>query len=264
MEHTLSAEGIEEAAALLDSARRAARVLEHLPGELQPHTLTEAYAIQDRVVALSGESIGGWFLGCTNPEIQRQLGLPAPYSGRLLASALRPSPATLAVPARLQPVIEVEFAFTLGADLPPRGHDYTRAEVGAVIATVHPAIELVTSRLADWTHQPIFDLIADNGTDGALIAGAGVADWRHLDLATLTAHLRVNGRELRSGSGANALGDPLLAMTWLANHRSQAGDGLHAGHIHNTGSVTAMHFASAGEHCIADFGPLGAAELTLA
>lgn len=132
------------------------------------------------------------------------------------------------------------------------------------IATVHPAIELVTSRLQDWTRQPMFDLIADNGTDGALVFGEGVREWRGIDLVGLVAQLQVDGRKVRSGVGENALGNPLAAMTWLANHRSRAGDGLQAGQIHNTGSVTAMYFSAGGEHALADFGPLGRAELTLA
>ena len=138
------------------------------------------------------------------------------------------------------------------------------AEVADAIATVHPAIELVTSHLQDWTRQPILDLIADNGTDGALVFGEGVYEWRGLDLAGLVVHLAVDGRRVRSGIGENALGNPLVAMTWLANHRSRAGDGLRAGHIHNTGSVTSMYFAKSGDHAVADFGPLGCAELTLA
>lgn len=261
--YTLSPEIIDQAATLILSARRGARVLEQLPRELQPRSLVDAYAIQDRLIQLSGEALGGWFLGCTNPEIQRQLGLPSPYSGRLLASAVHASPASLSVPRRLQPTLEVEFAFRLHSDLPPRAEDYSVAEVSDAIVTVHPAIELVTSRLKEWTRQPILDLIADNGTDGALIHGEGVHDWREMDLAGLLVHLQVNGRQARSGVGENALGNPLVAMTWLANHRSHAGDGLLAGQIHNTGSVTGMYFAKAGDHAVADFGPLGRAELTL-
>ena len=102
------------------------------------------------------------------------------------------------------------------------------------------------------------------GTDGVLVYGEAVTDWRQLDLAGLVVELRVAGRVVRTGTGANALGNPLTALVWLANHRSRAGDGLRAGHIHNTGSVTSMFFPKSGDHAVADFGPLGSAELRLA
>ena len=259
----MSPDGIEKAARLLHEARRDGRLLPAMPAALAPATLEEAYAIQTRVVELSGDAIAGWFLGCTNPAIQRQLGLSSPYAGRLLASAVHRSPAALQIPGELPAVLEVEFAFRLARDLPSRPQAWTQAEVGEAVASVHPAIEVVIAHFADWTRQPILDLIADNGTDGALVIGKGISDWRGIDLATLPVSLRVDGRLEREANGAAVLDGPLSAMTWLANDRAARGDGLRAGDLHNTGSCTAMYFAHRGERAVADFGPLGWVELTL-
>ena len=106
-------------------------------------------------------------------------------------------------------------------------------------------------------------MIADNGTDGALIYGAGVSDWRGLDLARVPVSLRVGGEVVRAGSGANVLGDPLDALVWLANERSARGNGLRAGHIHNTGTATSMFTAGRGDEAVADFGPLGETRLSI-
>ena len=66
-------------------------------------------------------------------------------------------------------------------------------------------------------------MIADNGTDGAWVYGAGVKRWRDLDLANTEVSLVVNGKQERSGSGKNVLGDPPGAFIWLVNARSRDG-----------------------------------------
>jgi 2-keto-4-pentenoate hydratase len=223
--------------------------------------LADAYAVQDRVFEGLEEDTGGWFVGCSNPAIQEQLGLDGPYCARLPASTVHEGPANLD-PAGLPTItLEVEFAFRLAADLQSRARPYAREEVAAAVASVHPTIEVVTSHLEDWVRQPIFSLIADNGTDGALVVGAGLQDWRSLDLGAVTTELHVNGECVRQGSGAKVMGDPLEAMVWLAIACSAKGTGLTAGHVHNTGSCTDMYLAQPGDHAVARFAGLGAAEV---
>lgn len=211
--------------------------------------------------------MGGWFCACTNAHTQCQLGLPGPYCARLYSRLLHDSPATIAAADHPPLVLECEFSFTLARDLPPRVTPYRREEVEDAIATVHPAIELVAGHLDDWPNQEVYSVIADNGTDGALIYGAGRTDWRDFDLPDIAVTLTVNGRRRRQGAGRDVMGDPVAALVWLANARSQAGatddSGLAAGHIHNTGTATAIYWAEAGDHAVADFGALGQATLTI-
>ena len=75
--------------------------------------------------------------------------------------------------------------------------------------------------------------------------------------------LTVNGRRERAGVGADVLGDPLNALVWLANARADAGEGLVAGQIHNTGTATSFYWAHPGDHATADFGPLGSVRLAI-
>ena len=79
-------------------------------------------------------------------------------------------------------VIECEFAFRLAHDLPARDEPYTREEVAAAVGSVHAAIEVVAGHIDDWINQDVWSVIADNGTDGAVIVGDGTADWRDIDL----------------------------------------------------------------------------------
>jgi len=257
----MTPEAVDRAARRLLAARREGRVLPGLPADCRPASVEDGYAIQARLVALSGLATEGWFLGCTNPEIQRLLGIDGPYFGRLLAGAVRPSPAEVAVPAGIPPVLEAEFAFRLAADLPPRDRPYAEAEVVGAVATVHAAIEVVIGHFEDWPRQPIATLIADNGTDGALVIGSGVECPPRAALGAVSVSLAVNGERVREGSGERVL--PLSALAWLANERARRGDGLRAGQICNTGSTTAMYFAAPGDHAVAEFSGLGRAELRL-
>lgn len=260
---TLNADQIDRAAAIFETARRTTTLIDGLPPEATPRNLADAYAIQDRLVARLGWETRGWFCGCTNVEIQRMLKLDGPYCARLFTSAVKASPATLSQSDYPPIILECEIAFLLNQDLPPRAEPYTRDEVMAAVESVHPAIEVVAGYLRDWPSQDVFAVIADNGTDGALVYGEGVKDWRGIDLSSVEVRLSVNGVETRRGTGKNILGDPMTALVWLANMRREAGDGLKAGHIHNTGTATSIMPVGPGDRAVANFRPLGRAELAI-
>ena len=259
----LSEAEIDRAARLLVEARRANRVIDAIPAEVRPGSLAEAYAVQDRFIEHLGAPVGGWFGACTNTAIQQMLGLPEPYYARLLADHIFRSPARLDTAAYPPMVFECEFAFEIGRDFTPADAPHDRATIEAAITRVCPAIEVVAGHLKDWPKQDVFSVIADNGTDGALVVGEGRADWRGLDLAATAVVLEIDGREVRRGSGANVLGDPVGAFVWLVNALTRDGHTLRAGEIFNTGTATEIWWASPGEHALARFGDLGAVDLTL-
>lgn len=204
---------IERAAGALAEARRFRRAIDGLPEGCRPTSLADAYAVQDRLIALYGEPIGGWYCACTNPDIQARLGLAEPYYARLLGSSILASPAAISAahfPNRL--ILECEFGFRLGRDLAPRPAPYGPDEVAEAVASVHPTLEVVSGFLRNWIEKDIFHVIADNGIDGALVVGPGVADWRRLDLKRMPVELRLNGKAAQRGSGASILGDPFAAF----------------------------------------------------
>jgi 2-keto-4-pentenoate hydratase len=259
----LTKEQIEQAAKLLKSARVENRLLDSIPSSVRPRTLEDAYAIQDRLVEILEADVGGWFCACTNPAIQSLLGLAEPYYARLLRDAILTEPATLNA-ANLPPlVLECEFAYRLGADLSIDDAPFTRPQVEDAIASVHPAIEVVAGHLKDWPKQDVYSVIADNGTDGALVYGEGTSEWQILDLVNMAISLTINGDIVRRGVGRNVLGDPLDAMSWLANARARAGVGLRAGDIHNTGTATEIYWVTAGDEARAEFEGLGSVSLNM-
>jgi 2-keto-4-pentenoate hydratase len=60
------------------------------------------------------------------------------------------------------------------------------------------------------------------------------------------------------------LGDPLIALTWLANELSSLGIALQAGEVVTTGTCVTPLPIEPGDQVIADFGPLGKVTVRLA
>ena len=148
-------------------------------------------------------------------------------------------------------VIECEFAFRLAHDLPARAEPYTREEVAAAVGSVHAAIEVVAGHIDDWINQDVWSVIADNGTDGAVIVGDGTSTGATSTCATVDVTLQRNGELVREGTGADILGDPMTAFAWLANARRAAGDGLTGGMTCNTGTATSICPAEPGDELVA-------------
>lgn len=257
----MSPDAAARAARTLLDARRGGYKIPGLPAECRPRDLDDAYQIQGALLAMMGEATSGWFLACTAPAMQKAHGLPGPYFGRMLASAVFDSPATVAIgPSPKGWSVEIELVFRLGRDLPPRATPYGADEVAAAVSAMIPGLELVDGRFEDMLTVDGPSLVADNGTDGVLIRGAPTVDWQPVHRADVATRLLADGELLSPGSGAAVMGDPLNALIWLANELSKRGYGLKAGETVNTGNCLARYcFARAGQTVVADCGPLGSA-----
>ena len=155
-------------------------------------------------------------------------------------------------------VCEPEFAFRFAEDMPPRAAPYSVAEVMANVSDLHLTLELPDSRFADFTRVGGPSLIADDACAGELVVGARVsAKWRDVDLASQKVSGRVAGRYDREGSGANVLGDPTIALTWLVNELSGLGIGVRRGELVTTGTCMKPLEIEPGDRVDADFGILG-------
>src|SRR5581483_6462006 len=114
--------------------------------------------------------------------------------------------------------------------------DYTMPEVCAAIAGMHLAIELPDARYGKFDTIGAPSIAADDAFADWFIIGAEVPDWLRLDLPNQPVRGIKNGAVVAEGSGANALGDPRAALTWLANHLARLGSGLKAGDVVITGT----------------------------
>jgi len=113
------------------------------------------------------------------------------------------------------------------------------------------------SRYADYTKVGAAQLIADAACADQFVLGpATSAAWRDVDLAAHEATARVGGVTHRE-IGANVLGDPRIALTWIVDELSEIGVGLDAGLAVTTGFCMTPIPVNSGDDLEADFGAFG-------
>jgi 2-keto-4-pentenoate hydratase len=253
-----------EAASLLWAAFRSRKPIRALPDELRPRNISEGYQIQEAMVGIAGQPAIGWKIGCTSEHAQELLNVDAPFAGRVLANSVLYSPARIKDGTVTMGIVEAEFAFVLGRDLPARPRGYAIEEVIDAVGELRPAIELPDSRFFDWQSVGAPQLIADNGVAALLVLGQPAKRWNARELRDQRVTVTVNGSAVAEGSGANVLGDPCRALAWLTNEMSKSSIGLRAGEIISTGSCADVVQISPGDRIVADFGPIGRVEVHLA
>jgi 2-keto-4-pentenoate hydratase len=235
-----------------------------LPADVRPRTREEGYAIQAKLEKRSRQPLYGWKIAATSKAGQAHINVDGPLAGRLLRERIFEPGAVVPFGANHMRVAEAEFAFRMAGDLPPRKQPYSVDEVMAAVATLHPSIEIPDSRFDDFTTVGAAQLIADNACAHYFVAGpATKADWRSMDLLEHPVTGTVAGKPAVHGKGANVLGDPRVALTWLVNELSSLGLTLHAGELVTTGTCIVPPAVAPGDRFTADFGVLGSLEVLL-
>ena len=232
--------------------------LDALPPALRPKTRAEGYLIQSLIEGLSPQPLFGWKIAATSLAGQRHIAVDGPLAGRLLAEKVHRDGATLVLGPNRMRVAEAEFAFRMGRDLPPRAKPYSEGEVLDAVAALHLAIEVPDSRYTDFTLVGAAQLIADNACGHHFVLGPEAPPlWRTVDLAAHQVVGRIGTRHECEGVGANVLGDPRIALTWLANELSQHGMTLARNQIVTTGTCVVPMAIGEGDSVLVDYGALG-------
>lgn len=229
---------------------------------LEPTDAAGAYAVQTintRFWEGQGRRIVGRKAGLTAKAVQVQLGVDQPDFG-VLFDDMRIADGGRLDPARtIQPKAEAEIAFVLGADLPDP--ETTVAQVMAAVASVHAAIEIVDSRIADWKIT-FADTVADNGSSAFFVLSDEGRALAGLNLEGAAMAMSVNGVVVSIGVGAAALGNPLNAAAWLARTLAERGEPLKAGDVLLAGALGPMVALTPGDHVVATIDGLGDVRFT--
>ncbi|MEM7254012.1 MAG: fumarylacetoacetate hydrolase family protein [Pseudomonadota bacterium] len=238
--------------------------IDALPDTIRPNLIEQGYAAQAELPMLARANVIGWKIAATSTAGQTHLKVDGPIAGRLLDSRVQRSGSDVSLGHNRMRVAEAEFAFTLGSDLPPRSTPYEPADVLDAIATLHPAIELPDSRFGSFEQVGAAQLAADNACTHWFILGeATSAAWRDLALDRHPVKLFRNQRLATEGTGADVLGSPISALTWLANSHPERGVGLKSGEVITTGVCGQPTTIEAGDDFVADFGELGQASVRI-
>jgi 2-keto-4-pentenoate hydratase len=236
---------------LLDSHTRREQFAA-LPPELCPASTEEAYAIQDAFVALRAQQLGaivGYKIALSSAEMQRFVGVDTPMAGMILESTVHRTPARMRAEQYGNPIVEFEIGVEIAQDLPAADAPYTRERVAGAVGAIMPAIELADDRKADYSRlarHPL-DLIADNTWNEGAVLGFALKEWQQIDLPAARGRATINGRLVGEGSGAAAMGHPLEAVAWIANHLASLGRGLLRKDFVITGSMITSKAVAAGD-----------------
>ncbi len=242
---------MRQAAEVLLAARRDRMPVADLAAELRPHSMAEAYALQD-VIGLAMGPLGGWKVGAPSPEAMPMCA-PMPLWGGYIKNGGQLGGNF----SRLRG-IEAEIAFLIGEDMPRRETPYSRAEVVAAVASAHPAIEILESAFEDPDAADRLSMIGDLQINGGLAYGPAVADWAEMDLSAETVKVVIDSAVRCETGMANTAGHDLLRLvTWMANEGQVRTGGLKAGDWITTGSWTGKLYASAGSVVEVSFAHFG-------
>lgn len=224
--------------------------------------LETAYRVQDSLVAhkiAAGRRQIGWKIGLTSKAMQDALKIDTPDSGVLFDDMLFDTGATVPEGRFIQPRIEAEIAFVMGADLGPAP---TREDVLAATEAVVPALEILDTRIfrkdpATGQLRVITDTIADNAANAGIVLG----DERHapdaMDLRWVGAIVTRDGVVEETGLGAGVLNDPPTGIVWLAERLATQNQVIRKGEIVLSGSFIRPLEAPPGSRIDADFGKFG-------
>jgi 2-keto-4-pentenoate hydratase len=236
---------------------RAGTKLAGLEAALRPRNRAEAYAIQGRIENYSDGRLFGWKIAATSEAGQKHINVDGPMAGRILSETVIQDGGTASMAGNEMRVAEPEFAFRMATDLPPRSQPYSVREVLNAVGSLHPAIEIPDSRFADFVGAGAEQIIADNACAHLFVLGAPTtANWRALDLVEEKPVITMRGKQF-IGHGKNVLGDPKVALTWLANELRQLGVTLRAGEVVTTGTCHPPLPIQSGDVCEANFATIG-------
>jgi 2-keto-4-pentenoate hydratase len=222
--------------------------------------LLSAYAIASAVNDLkiaSGQVIKGHKIGLTSQVTRDLAGGEGPDFGTLFDDMLIAEESSVSCSRFNAGVaVEIEIAFVLGKSL--RGPHVTAVDVMRATDFVLPAIEIVDRRYSRRGPGPlIVDSVADGAWCGGVVLGSTPRKLNQIDVRGVGGTLMINGQPRAHGVSSAVMGNPVLAVVWLANKLAEFGVSMEEGHIVMSGSFTTLVRVSPENSVVASFDDFG-------
>lgn len=199
-----------------------------------------AYAVQEentRYWIESGRRLSGRKIGLTSKVVQTQLGVDKPDYGMLFSDMEFVDGDILPTDRLIAPKAEAEVAFVFGKDITTEM--VTAVELMSAIEYCVPAIEIVDSRIRDWKIN-FLDTVADNASSGLYTIGTQPIALSTIDLPRLRMRMTLDDEPVSEGLGSACLGNPLIALRWLARTMTELGRPILAGDVVLSGALGPM------------------------
>ncbi|MBQ7534825.1 MAG: fumarylacetoacetate hydrolase family protein [Stomatobaculum sp.] len=237
-----------EIAEMLYEAERTATPIKR-PTERYPDmNIHDAYKIQEMGVKLRVTGRGrviGRKLGATNEDLMRALKTEEPDFGCLLNSSLVNEGDVIRRSRLHHPRVEGELAFIMGEEL--KGPGVTIAEVYNATSWVLPCFEICDSRVEPPEELTFLDSIADNAGAARFMLGSKPKHLDEINPRLIGMVMERNGVVIGSAAGVEAMGNPVIGVTWLVNELARVNVGLKRGDIILSGAFLATENVEAGD-----------------
>ena len=223
---------------------------------------SHAYAVQNALVEKlerhNDAIVVGWKVGCTSKMTQEMSSTDEPFFGRMFKKTIFSQVDTINLGNFFNPILEPEVGFLIVEDLLPNAAPFSEQDILKATGGLIPAIEIVDCRYSSGWPLKILRTIADNGVHGAFIKGNLRSDWQHIKRTAISLKVDLNGHFETDGLGANALGDPIQSVRWLANTCIKYGSYIKAGDLISSGNIANKAlFIQPGDYVSIDFSSLG-------
>ena len=217
--------------------------------------MNEAYVVAERVREKRekrGERVLGRKIGFTNRAAQKAFGVAAPIWNYMFDSTVRELAASAEFALAGTCAARIEPEIVLHLEKTPRV-GMAETELAGCIDWVAHGFEIVDAIYPNWSFAAT-DAVAGFGVHAALLMGArrsiadNRADWIER-LKSFTIALNCSDGTTRTGSGANVLDSPLIALKFLIEEiaRYPQSRPLEAGEIITTGTLTDAMPVAAGQ-----------------
>ena len=247
----------------LMAAGQNAEQADSLASSLGQLTMDEAYRVQEMLLETrleSGQKRIGWKVGATSQSVMRQLKIHEPIYGCMTSDSLYTSIKRVRTSDFCKLAVEGEIALVIGQDL--KGTGFTAADIISATTGIMGAVELVDCRIKDWK-PTIEEAVADNSLHAGILLGPVMKSPIGFNLVQESVILKKNGQLLASACGAEALGDPVGVVVWLANKLAMSGKYIKKGEIISTGSLTEFFFVEPDDTIDVSFTNLGSIQFSV-
>lgn len=252
---------VRQAAELLSESRFRRQRFDKFTRDLEPRDEVDAYAIQDRLHESLTQNgwgrLAGYKIGCTTAVMQAYLGIPNPCAGGVFDTSVFQSVGRFVVPKDLRVGVECEIAVTLAQPLGPSEAPVDELIAAQAVGSCAAAIEVVEDRYVDYSSLRAPTLIADDFFGAGCVLGEAQPEFRPENLSGVTATMMINDTSVGSGIGSDVLGNPLSALSWLANNLIRRGFTLRPGEFVLLGSLVQTNWVKAGDEVLIRNMPLG-------